>query len=216
MYIITHHSDEKMKLHSALKLPRLKKLVVRFKKNLVLTTTIALIVVSSIIPIRSTIALHQAPTPQVILVLEGNTDRVRFAAQFSKSHPTLPIWISGNPGGWNLNQVIFQQAGISTQQLHYDFCATDTVTNFTCNVKAFATRGIQHVYLITSDYHMDRSKAIATVVFGSQGIAITPISVQSEGRSPESGLRTLRDIVRSLTWLVTGRTGASLNPELHR
>ncbi len=41
--------------------------------------------------------------------------------------------------------------------------------------------GITTKYLITSDYHMMRARAIATVVFGIQGIAVTPL----EGFLPE-------------------------------
>lgn len=169
-----------------------------------------LVLFGSIIPLRLAIAKHQAPTPQAILVLEGSTSRIRFAAQFSAFHPKLPIWVSGNPDGLRLNKTIFQQAGVPAQQVYYDFCATDTVTNFTCNVNTLTARNIQHVYVITSDYHLSRSLAIATIVFGSHGITVTAVSVPSSGRSPESSLRTVRDCLRSLVWLLTGRTGASL------
>ena len=177
---------------------------------------IACIGLGSIIPIRLAIAQRQAPYPQAILVLEGQTQRIRFAAQVAQTHTHLPIWVSGNPAGQRTNQLIFQQAGIDTQRVHYDSCAIDTVTNFTCTVRDFETRHIQHIYVITSDYHMTRALVIAYIVLGSRGIAATPIMVISTVPRSESPLRTVRDCLRSLIWLVTGRTGASLHRFVRR
>lgn len=162
--------------------------------------------------VQLTVAQHQAPTPQAILVLEGQTSRVRFAAEFSAQHPSLPLWVSGNPQGQGLNEAIFQQADVPADRVHYDGCATDTVTNFTCTLPDFTARNIQHVYVITSDYHMARARAIAAIVFGSRGIVVTPVALAAPHRAPESPLRTVRDCLRSLIWLATGKTGASLNP----
>lgn len=183
----------------------------RYRRSLLLTLAICL-GLGSIIPIRLAVAQRQAPNAQAILVLEGQTARIRYAAKFATEHPNLPIWVSGyNPKGLSLNKSIFRQAGISNSQVHYDFCAIDTVTNFTCNVPEFKARNIQHVYVITSDYHMTRSLAIAALVFGSRGIIVTPITVTSYDNRYESPLRTVRDCMRSLVWIVTGRTGASLH-----
>lgn len=181
-----------------------------FRRKILLFFLLVGLGCGSVIPVRRAIADYQAPEPQAILVLEGRTERIRFAAQFARTHPDLPIWVSGNPPGKHLNQVIFQQAGISAARVHYDFCAIDTVTNFTCTVPNFGVRRIQHIYVITSDYHMTRSLAIAYIVLGSRGIVATPMIVPSIDYPVESPLRTVRDCVRSLVWLVTGRTGASL------
>ena len=61
---------------------------------------------------------------------------------------------------------------------------------------------------------MRRSRVIATVVLGSRGIVATPVAVPSTGMELESGVRVLRDFMRSLLWVVTGRSGANLNPNL--
>lgn len=169
---------------------------------------------TGVISVRLAIAQHQAPTPQALLVLEGNVERVKFAAQFSQSHPTLPIWVSGNPEGFNRNQSIFKQAGIPLKRIHYDFCAVDTVTNFTCNADTFSAQQIRHIYVVTSTYHMSRSLAIASIVLGSRGILSTPLPVPSEA-APEGAWRTLRDYIRCVIWLATGWTGANLNPHLY-
>lgn len=176
---------------------------------------LGLFLLSSFIPIRLAIARNQAPTPQAILVLEGDSARIRFAAQFSMSHPNLPIWVSGQPEHLFFNRSVFRQAGVPLEQVHFDADAVDTVTNFTCTVEHFLSQNIQHIYLITSDYHMRRSLTIAAVVFGSRGITVTPVSISSQNRQPESLLRVARDFLRSLFWILTGKTGASFRYFTH-
>lgn len=157
------------------------------------------------IPARLAIARQQAPAPEMILILGGSPDREEYTVNLAQKYPSLKIWVStGSPDA----KRIFQQSGIPRSRLYFDTRATDTVTNFTTVIPDFKRRGIQHVYIVTSDYHMPRAEAIATVVFGSQGITFTPIKVVGEQRQ-ESKLRVLRDVGRSVVWLATGRTGAS-------
>ena len=55
------------------------------------------------------------------------------------------------------------------------------------------------------------TKAIATLVLGSWGIAFTAVSIPS--RQPvESWIRILRDVIRTLLWMITGHTGARFYP----
>lgn len=169
---------------------------------------------STIIPARIAIAFHQTAVPQAIFVLGGDYKRMEFAAQLWLSHKDLDIWVSDCDYNLNYNRRIFQRFGVPNRQLRFDGRATDTVTNFTSMVDKFAARKIQHIYLITSDYHMRRSKAIATIVLGSQGIVVTPFAVPSGGDRSESLVRVLRDCGRSLLWIFTGKTGASFNPRL--
>lgn len=156
--------------------------------------------------LRLAIAHHQTPTPQAILTLGGDTKREEFTAQFAQTHSSLEIWVSTGIAP-KQSRTIFRNADISDTRVHLDRRAVDTVTNFTSLVEDFKRRNIQHVYLITSDYHMPRAKAIATVVFGSQGIAFTPIPVPSS-QAREPWFDTLRDTGRAFVWLVTGFTGA--------
>lgn len=162
------------------------------------------------IPVRIAIASYQAPQPQAILMLGGTTlgEREKFTAEIAYWYPSLEIWVSSGMSP-NKAQKIFQAAGIPSTRLHLDYRASDTITNFTTLVPDFKQHRIQHLFLITSDYHMPRAKAIATIILGSQGITFTPLSVPSN-QPKESNLRILRDICRSLLWIVTGRTGASL------
>lgn len=169
-----------------------------------------ILVLLSIIPLRLAIAYYQSPLPQAIFTLGGGLEREQFTAQFAQTHPALEIWISS---GYPPEKAIpiFQAAGIPDTRVIFDNRATDTVTNFTSLVADFKRHNIQHLYLITSDFHMPRAKAIATLVFGSWGIAFTPVSLPS--RQPvESWVRILRDVSRTLLWMVTGHTGARLHP----
>jgi uncharacterized SAM-binding protein YcdF (DUF218 family) len=172
-----------------------------------LTILSFILILCSIIPLRIELAVHQAPRPQAILMLGGSRDREEFTAQFAKWYPSLKIWVSsGSPP--NVVYKIFQTAGISPDNLQVDYRAVDTVTNMTTLVSDLKECQIQHLFLITSQNHMPRAKAIAYLVLGSQGIAFTPLSVPSN-QPNESRVRVLRDIVRSLLWIFTGYTGVN-------
>ncbi len=172
---------------------------------------LAILVLSLLIPLRLGAAHLQSPHPQAILTLGGGHDRETFTAQFAQTHPNLPIWVSSGAPSPVVHD-IFQAAHIPNHLIHLDYRATDTVTNFTTLVHDIQAAHIRHLYLITSDYHMARARAIATIVLGSHGIAFTPVAIPTQRHLSESPLRMLRDTGRSLLWLTTGRTGASLNP----
>lgn len=179
---------------------------------LVLAGSACMFVLVGNIPVQLAIAQYQVPEPQAILTLGGGPDREQFTAQFAQSYPDLQIWVSsGSPPA--IARTIFRTAGIPDQRVHLDRRAVDTVTNFTSLVTDLQDHHIRHLYLITSDFHMARATAIATLVLGSRSITFTPVSMATN-RPPESLFHILRDIGRSLIWLVTGRTGASLNPKL--
>lgn len=158
-------------------------------------------------------ALH----PSVALVLGGAPEREQFAAQFAKTHPNVEIWVSSgsNP---EYAQWVFDQAEIPTDQWRLDYRAVDTVTNFTTLIDRLQARKIHEVYLITSDYHMRRASVVAQIVLGSQGIQFQPVAVQTEEapERPETWFREVRDGMRSLLWVVTGKTGVEWRPTSKR
>ncbi|MEA5559371.1 YdcF family protein [Nodularia spumigena] len=171
--------------------------------------------IATAIPLRLAIALQQKPHPQAILMLSGDSSRTKFTREMAQEFPDLPIWVSvGDPEIRSILDDLDNQGLQGGDRIQYDNRATDTVTNFTTMVAPLQQNNIRHVYLVTSDYHMPRSQAIATIVFGSQGIAFTPVSVPSQSSQREALPRISRDIGRSVLWLVTGRTGASFNPRL--
>ena len=174
-----------------------------------LATSVMVWALVGFIPVRIAIAHFFAPQPQAIFTLGGDLQREIFTARFAQLHPSLEIWVSSGTSTEGANWA-FNVVEIPLTRVHFDHRAVDTVTNFTSLVADFKSRHFQHLYLITADYHMRRAKAIATFVFGSQGIAFTPVSIPTD-KPTESWLRTLRDIFRALLWIFTRHTGASLN-----
>lgn len=179
-----------------------------FHGAIALTATSLLMALS--IRARLIASASQSPRPEAILVLGGGTTREFTAAQLAAQNPDLDVWVSG---GLEPAQVkkIFSAQNVGLTRVNLDYSATDTVTNFTTLVTELQSQNIRHIYLVTSDFHMPRSKAIAFWVFGSRGIAYTPVPVSS-GRSPEPYHKIVRDVARSWLWLATGRTGSSLDP----
>jgi uncharacterized SAM-binding protein YcdF (DUF218 family) len=166
-----------------------------------------LLVGVSVIPLRLSIAVRQAPQPEAILVLGGDAHREEIGAQLAQHDPDLEVWVSTGEAP-KVSRAIFRSAGITDDRVHLDYRASDTVTNFTSLVTDFRRQGIRHLYVVTSDFHMPRARVIATIVLGSNGIAFTPVTVPT-GAPRESWLRIARDGGRSVLWLATGRTGAS-------
>lgn len=169
---------------------------------------IALTVAAGYIPARLAIARWQSPEPQAILTLGGRPAREAFTAQFARLHPELKVWVSSGLPPQD-SRPLFRREGVTDDRVNLDYRALDTVTNFTTLVKDLEQQNIRHIYLITSDYHIVRAQAIATIVLGSHGITFTAVAVPST-KPPEDNLRIARDIARSLVWLATGLTGANL------
>ena len=185
------------------------KTLLRKRRYVIAVLASILIGIVVVIPCQLAIAQLQTPNPQAILTLGGGYQRETFTAKFALSHPKMPIWISSGVKEVQARE-IFQQAGISNRRIYLDRRATDTVTNFTTLVKDFKKQEIQHIYLITSDFHLPRAKAIAFMVLGSQGIAFTPVSIATS-RLAEPKTKLARDVIRSYFWILTRRTGSSLN-----
>ncbi|HEY9809481.1 MAG TPA: YdcF family protein [Halomicronema sp.] len=193
----------------------------KFKKNkkLKIIKLILLLIVSliatGILTLSFRIALTKilVPEPQVILVLGGDPRRLQFATQFWQNHQKLNLWISDSPELTKFNINIVERIGIPKNKIYFS-PATDTVTNFTGIVNDLTKLNLKHLYLITSNSHLPRSRAIATIVLGSRGIIATPIGLHIPLEMQEDRWRTIRDCFRSILWVLTGRTGATFNPRL--
>ena len=166
------------------------------------------------IPVKLAKVREVVPIPQAIFVLGGDQDREIAAARLAHQHPELDVWISTGSSKEKVSQ-IFTEAGIPLSRLHLDYRAVDTVTNFTTMVEVFQKQNVNHVYLLTSDFHMRRASAIAFFVFGSRGITCTLIKIHCTSTSilsrylAKSTLHILRDVGRSLVWLAMGRAGVA-------
>ena len=180
---------------------------------LVIATLLLLMIRLGVIPIQSAIALSQSPQPQAIFVPGSGKQREKGAAQLALAHPDIPIWVSsGSDPEWTY--AYFQKIGISPDRFHLDYCAIDTVTNFTCLVDELKQQKIRHVYLATSDFHLPRARVIGFLIFGSRNIAITPWSITSQA-PPEPIAPLLRDSIRSMIWIVTGLTFERFHPRFN-
>lgn len=184
----------------------------RLKRYRVFLLSGIIIFLLGTIPVRMAIAFYQSPYPQAIMTLGGGKEREQFTARFVRNYPELEVWISGGLPPEQVDE-FFTIAGASTDKLHLDYRAVDTVTNFTTLVQDFQQRHIQHLYLITSETHMSRASAIAILILGSHGIIFTPISFVSPNPE-ESTVDIIRDVTRSIVWILTGYTGASLKSHL--
>ena len=149
------------------------------------------------IPVKLAKVREAVPIPQAIFVLGGGQDREIAAARLAHKYPELDVWISTGSSKEKVSE-IFTEAGISLSRLHLDYRAVDTVTNFTTMVEVFQKQNINHVYLLTSDFHMRRASAIAFFVLGSRGINYTPVVVETSNHRIESSWKVFRDVMRSL------------------
>lgn len=149
--------------------------------------------------LEQTVIKH--PDPQLILVLGGEPEREKKGGELARSHPSLPLLISSR----RPEKIIYQRLiadGIGRDRINLDSTATNTLENFTTLVDDLEENNIRHVYLVTSDYHMNRARAIGFWIFGSRGIGYTPITVDSE-KTTEPAWKIPRDIIRSWVWLLT-------------
>jgi uncharacterized SAM-binding protein YcdF (DUF218 family) len=185
---------------------------------IVLSTYITVILVS--IPVKIAITRFQYPEPEAILVLGSDLARTEVAASIWKKNKELRMWISDLPEDFQAQKIVLEKNEVQESKVILDGRPTDTVTNFTTLVDDFNRENIHHLYLVTSDYHMRRSVSIAFVVLGSRGIIVTEIPAPSNSSlawfREETNERVFRDVSRSILWVFTGRTGASLNPRINR
>ena len=186
------------------------KLIQRWGAYSAITLAAAIATLTLLIKFRLVVAGYQYPTPQVVLVLGGAHNREPTAAKLAAKYPQLEVWVSSGLLPPQANEIFLTQ-NVSLTRVNLDYRATDTVTNFTTLVNKLQANDIRHIYLVTSDFHMQRSKAIAFWVLGSRGIAYTPVVVPSN-QPPEPHHKIWRDVGRSLLWILTGRTGSSLDP----
>ena len=144
------------------------------------------------------------PPPQLILVLGGDVDRERVAAELAQ-RDGLPVLVSGgsNPeyAHW-----LFDHQGLDAGRVQLDYRATDTLSNFTSVVDELKRAQVRHVLLVTSSDHMDRALLVGRVVAGSRGISLTPVPVPCGQRClPEGRSKVWGDGARAALWVLTGR-----------
>ncbi len=150
--------------------------------------------------------------PQVILVLGGDIDREVLGLKMA-SKLKLPIIISG---GSNIeySEWLVKREGVPTEMVRRDYRAKDTLGNFTSLVDELYQEGANHLFLITSEDHFNRALTVGNIVAGSRGIKLTGISVPcSSYCKKESQEKYYIDIIRALTWVISGKDLKGILPK---
>ena len=91
------------------------------------------------------------------------------------------------------------------------------MTNFTSLIDDLNTEEINHVLLITSQYHIKRAKVIGEVIASSRGIRLTSLSIPCKSLCEiKSQRETIKkrniDLVRSIIWVISGKDFKSWVP----
>lgn len=88
-------------------------------------------------------------------------------------------------------------------------------------VKILSAQNTRHVLVVTSDYHMPRAALIARIILHGAGIWTTPHTIATSYASTskrvrsETGLRTVRDVVRAVLWMSIGLEVSGLGRLVH-
>ena len=104
----------------------------------------------------------------IIIHLGGTWRRAEAAAKLANSLDEDYIIVVSSEGHEEKFRTIYREAGIPDEKVIHDTAAWDTVTNFTHTYKLLRKLGITKLYVVTSDFHMERSMAIANGVWGGR------------------------------------------------
>ncbi len=148
------------------------------------------------------------PTPppaQLILVLGGDADRERVAAHLARADG-LPVVVSGGSNPEYATWLFREREGLPANQVHLDYRAHDTLSNFTSLVDDLRQARIRHALLVTSTDHMERALLVGRIVAGSRGIHLTPVPVPcGQACVTESKKKIVSDGLRAAVWVISGR-----------
>ena len=140
----------------------------------------------------------------VIFELGGTPSRMKTAIALAKIYHDAQIIISseGNPVGVN---DMLEAADISEDKYIFDYNAWDTVTNFTKTLQLVKSYKPENVYVVTDQFHMRRSMAIARAVYVLQGINLHPVPyLGTTSRGSEDDHLVKTDRFRAWLWRLTG------------
>ena len=140
----------------------------------------------------------------VIFELSGNPSQMKTAITLAKIYPNTQIIISSESNPVGVNDML-EAAGISEDKYIFDYNAWDTVTNFTKTLQLVKSYKPENVYVVTDQFHMRRSMAIARAVYVLQGINLHPVpylGTTSKGSEDDHLVKT--DRFRAWLWRLTG------------
>ena len=160
------------------------------------------------------VAVSGRTAPQCVLVLGGCKRRELAAARMYSTLPSARMLLLSS-GEAELEEMQAAAAPAAAHSVIVDRSAVDTVTNFTTVARALAAAGVTSVACATAREHLPRALAVGTLALGAEGLEATALPVDSAEALREGWARTLRDVARTLLWLVSGVHGASLNQCVH-
>ena len=141
-----------------------------------------------------------------ILVLGGSVSREIYAAKLARQNPQIPILIAkGSPDPciyW-----VFERTPASMNNVWLEICSSSTFANFVYGIPILKTWNVHKVKLITSGTHIRRSKWLAKILLGSQGIWVDLTIAPEKGvpGNTEFLLKTIADLTRSVVWAFLGQ-----------
>jgi uncharacterized SAM-binding protein YcdF (DUF218 family) len=140
----------------------------------------------------------------IILELGGNAARLYKVIELAEEHTSAEVIVSSE-GSPDHVVGLLRGAGINDDRFLLDFNAWDTVTNFTETVKLIKSFKPKNLYVVTDQFHMKRSMAIARAVYFLSGIRIIPSPYMgSEPHAPENPKYVRDDRFRAWLWRLTG------------
>lgn len=135
----------------------------------------------------------------IILHLGGNINRAYEAAAIAKALPDCKIVVSSEGDGF---YAIYDQEGISRDQIVVDNAAWDTVTNFTHTFSLLKKLNCQRLFVVSDGFHCYRAMLIALSCWGFRcPIYMMPSSI---GVQPSDEGLAMGDMLRALLWRCTG------------
>ena len=136
-------------------------------------------------------------------MLGGDVDREKLGLNIANKLQ-MPIIISGgsNP---EYSDWLIAKIGISSSLVRRDYRAKDTLTNFTSIVDELAQEKVNHILLITSNYHINRAKIVGEIITGSRGIRLTSLSIPCTSYCEKENETKIRfDYLRAIVWITIG------------
>ncbi|WP_046174493.1 YdcF family protein [Domibacillus indicus] len=123
--------------------------------------------------------LEERPEPSdVIVVLSPGTERIEAGVRLWKEHYADKIILTrANTGTFTVQKT--EALGVPEEDIIAEEQAHSTYTNATYTKELMKERGDQSAVIVTSDYHMRRTKFIFEKVFQGSGMSLSYFSVPS-------------------------------------
>ena len=144
----------------------------------------------------------------VLLILGGSEQRELACARLHSGEALLIL-----SSGAAREEDLASAARIDRSRVVVDARAVCTITNFTTLADELARAGCRSVCVATSPAHMRRAYAVGCLCLGSRGMAVRRKvcgSKDDPSSAGESVLRTVRDLLRSFLWLLSGWDGGGV------